>query len=169
MAFPSSPLNGLVSLTEKIHGFTGYENSSSRKPSDRQLRKFLVTGIETILTKLEALPPAAIEEDQRLLAEAVQSTRRKLSTISASLQDPTYAGQDFFTRDQLSEKRLARIYYHENDMLEELDGIQSEVVSLQNNHIEKEMIDDHFLHISDFIDNLNQALFERESLILGNQ
>ncbi|HNW59276.1 MAG TPA: hypothetical protein PKI62_06345 [bacterium] len=168
MTLPSSPEPALATLAATVGGFSGYEHSGTRKPSDLQLRQFLITRIGTIQANLDALP-AAPEEERRLLAEAVHSTRRKLATISASLQDPTYTGQDFFTRDHIADKRLARIYYHERDMLEELDGIQVEVASLQTTPLEKEMIDDHFLHISDSIDNLNQALFERECLILGNQ
>lgn len=169
MALPPSPSTALETLAEKVGGFYGYAQSSGRMLSDRHLRNFLVTGIEKIISGLDAIPAAEQIDNQRLLAEALHSTRRKLLTICESLKDPTYSGRDFFTRELLSEKRLARIYLHEMDMLEELEEIHSEVAGLQNNTIEKETIDDHFLHISDSIDNLNQALFERECLILGDQ
>jgi len=54
-------------------------------------------------------------------------------------------------------------------MLDELADIQLELAAFQTGPIEKSTIEDHFLHISDSIDNLNQALFERECLILGDQ
>ncbi|HOT95927.1 MAG TPA: hypothetical protein PLG50_11885 [bacterium] len=168
MTLPSTPVTALESLSAKVGGFCGYQSCKDRKPSDQHLRNYLVTRIDTILAGLASLPPAP-EEEQRLLAEAVHSTRRKLATISASLQDPTYEGQDFFIREQIADKRLSRIYDHEQEMLEKLDGIQAEVISLQKTQLGKEMIEDHFLHIADFIDTMNQALFERESLILGNQ
>ncbi len=168
MTLLSSSATALESLSAKVGGFSGYHSCQDRNPSDQHLRHYLVTRIDALLAGLATLPLAP-EEEQRLLTEAVHSTRRKLTTISASLQDPTYTGQDFFTREQIGEKRLARIYDHEQEMLEALDGIQAEIVSLQGSRLGKEMIDDHFLHLSDFIDNMNQALFERESLILGNQ
>ncbi len=169
MAFLASPSTALESLSESIAGFNGYEKCNDRKPSDHHLRDFLIAEIEKVLAALGAIPPAAQEEDQRRLTELSQSTRRKLSTICQSLKDPTYAGQDFFSLEKLAEKRLQRIYFHENHMLEELVGIHTEISSLQASSVDKESIEDHYLHVSDFIDNLNQALFERECLILGNQ
>jgi len=169
MALPSSTASPLQSLSDKIGGFIGYESSATREPSDINLRSFLIAGIDASLKGLEAIPSATIEEDQRVLIEVVRSTRRKLATISESLSDPTYAGQDFFTRDHLAEKRLASIYSLEKSMLDELADIQLELAAFQTGPIEKSTIEDHFLHISDSIDNLNQALFERECLILGDQ
>lgn len=169
MAIPTAPSSALESLSGAIHGFRGYEQSDHRNLSDQQLRHFLVMEIQRVLIALDALPPAEQEEDKRRLGELAQSTRRKLTTICSSLKDPTYMGQEFFSTALLHEKRVQRIYFQENDMLEELAGIIAEIAALANGRIEKESIEDHFLHIGDFIDNLNQALFERECLILGNQ
>ena len=169
MAFPSSTASPLQSLTDKIGGFFGYEKSATREPSDLNLRRFLIAGINARLKDLDEIPSAAIEEDQRLLLEVTKSTRRKLITISESLSAPTYAGQDFFTRDHIAEKRVAGLYTLEKSMLDELADIQLELAAFQAGPIDKITIEDHFLHISDSIDNLNQALFERECLILGDQ
>jgi hypothetical protein len=121
-----------------------------------------------ILETLSALKPAGSPEDLSRLADLTSLTRRTLNTISQSLSDPTYVGAPFFTYDRLSVTRLAKIYSFEYDMLNELVAIAEEVQALKTSPLDKSMIEDHFLHIKDFIDNFNQSLFERESLVLGD-
>ena len=169
MALPSSTASLLQSLTDRIGGFIGYEKSATRERSDINLRRFLIAGIGACLKDLADIPSAATEEDQSLLIKVIKSTQRKLITISESLSDPTYAGQNFFTQDHIAERRVAGLYALEKTMLDELADIQLELAAFQGGPIDKRTIEDHFLHISDSIDNLNQALFERECLIHGDQ
>lgn len=170
MILSSSSSTGTAKpINQIIPGYNGYENSVNRKISDQEIRSCMVDMIDKIVVQLTDLPAAMLEEDQKRLSELSQSTRRKLVTISASLRAPTYTGTAFFSLDKISEKRLERIYKHECAMLDGLDGIKVEINTLLQHHIEKALFEDHFLHITDFIDNFNQALFERESLILGNQ
>ncbi|MBN2357565.1 hypothetical protein JXO59_15735, partial [candidate division KSB1 bacterium] len=109
-----------------------------------------------------------VEEDQLRLQELTNTTRRMLTTICQSLSDPTYAGSSFFTSSNIVVKRLEKIYQFENTMMHEVSAIAEEMETLKKNELNKSIIEDHFLHIKDFIDNFNQALFERESLILGD-
>jgi hypothetical protein len=53
--------------------------------------------------------------------------------------------------------------------LGELSSLLEEITSLNGNSPRKEEFEDHFLHIHDFVDNFNQALFGREALILGDE
>jgi len=155
-------------LSQRIGGYDGYELKQQRQESDRRMRKFLVTYIKTLLDALTAFPKASLQEDQPRLQDLTASTKRMLNTIGQSLSEPTYTGTSFFFLDQLPAKRLDHIYKFENTMVTELLGVAEELQSLKSKELFKTVIEDHFLHIKDFIDNFNQALFERESLILGN-
>lgn len=157
------------SLSLKIAGYEGYDAIHQRKESDRRVRQFLISQIKSILDSLIDIPKAEQAKDQARLSDLATSTKRKLITINQSLNDPTYSGSSFFTLENLATKRLERIYRSEDAMLSELFGVAEEVFSLKNKALLKTVIEDHFLHIKDFIDNFNQVLFERESLMIGNE
>jgi hypothetical protein len=158
----------LQNISKTVGGYQGYEVAQHRQTTDRSVRQYLRTKIKSILEALSGVKPAGSPEDMARLAELTSLTRRALNTISQSLSDPTYVGSAFFTFDRLSGTRLEKIYKFEIDMLEELIAIAEEVQALKNTPLDKNVIEDHFLHIKEFIDNFNQSLFERESLVLGN-
>jgi len=158
----------LQNISQTVGGYHGYEDAGHRHTTDRSVRQYLRTKIKSILDTLSAMKPAGSPEDMARLAELTSLTRRALNTISQSLSDPTYVGSNFFTYDRLSGTRLEKLYDFEFDMLNELVAIAEEVQALKDSPLDKNVIEDHFLHIKDFIDNFNQSLFERESLVLGN-
>ena len=53
-------------------------------------------------------------------------------------------------------------------MLDEMENMRIELSELDKNGNESGLIQEHFLRIDTFVDNINQALFEREALILGD-
>ncbi len=169
MVLPSSSSETPKMLSQVVHEYHGYDSSARRKNSDQQIRLCMIEKIDEILQQLNGLPAAHVDEDKRRLTDLSQSTRRKLSTISQSLRAPTYAGKSFFSLEKISDKRLENIYKRETAMLGGLSGIAEELAALMQQKMEKTFFEDHFLHIADFIDNFNQALFEREALILGDQ
>ena len=54
-------------------------------------------------------------------------------------------------------------------MLEESDNLNTELAVLLLDNKDRDKVEDHFLHIDTYVDNFNQALFEREALILGDE
>lgn len=168
MGNASSAANTWDDISQVIVGYNGYDNAANRIQSDKQIREHLVNEINMILSKLDSLPDAANGEDQNRLDELCKSTRRKLITISESLKSPTYGASSFFKDESIPSGRLARVYEFENEMLDDVSSLSEEVDSLGEKSMYKEVFEDYFLHIMDFIDGFNQALFERESLILGD-
>jgi hypothetical protein len=168
---PSStagPKSGADDLKSRIGEYVGYENASLRKSSDAAIRRHLINSIESVLKQLDAPYQAAEAEDQERLGSLLKSTKRKLNTICQSLNHPTYQQVSFFGGKRLSEREISRIYNLEQEMIEEIDHVQTEVASMDKGKLEREIFEDHFLHISNFVDNVNQSLFEREALILGD-
>ena len=170
MTLPSRTSSSTLSvLTQSLDGYRGYEDVQQRERSDSELRRQLTSRIASLLKGLAVGPNAAQPKDQERLDELFKSSRRKLLTITESLNSPTYKGVPFFVKDNQSPKQLARIYKFEETMLSELGSLAEEVSAVNQDILERDVFEDHFLHIQDFIDSFNQALFEREALILGNE
>ncbi len=165
----SQESSALQELTQNVGGYSGYQDQTLRERSDKQLRQYLIANIEGLIKSLQNVPAAANAEDQPRLESLVTGTRRKLNTICESLSSPTYTGVSFFTTTNISDRLLAKLYAYEQTMLGEIDNLSEEIEALNHNTLDKEIFEDHFLHIHDFIDNFNQALFEREATILGDE
>jgi hypothetical protein len=164
----SQPSSSLESLSQKVSNYSGYEDVAARERSDRELRDHLVSDIGAVLKQYENMPHSENAEDQPELDKFVESTRRKLNTLGESLSNPTYSGVAFFSTETVPHNRLSRLYELESTLLDELEMISEETAALMNNSLMKAVFEDHFLHIYDFLDNVNQFLFEREALILGD-
>jgi hypothetical protein len=164
----SRAASALSTLSQSIKGYCGYESISQRELSDRVLRQQLISRINLLRQELDDVPKAVQAKDQNRLDELVSSSKRKLHTITESLTRPTYVGVSFFKKESPSSRQLMRIYQFEAGMLAETDSLSEEISLLNQSASDREVFEDHFLHIQDFIDNVNQALFEREALILGD-
>ncbi len=166
---PSSSQNtALNALSQSIEGYSGYEKLGQRRQSDIRFRQHLINNTNQLLSQISEIPQAAQPEDQELLDEFVKSTQRKLSTICQSLQNPTYESASFFKSEKLPSYREEHIYDFEQRMKDEVTNLFEEISELSKNSKHRHVFRDHFLHIKDFVDNFNQALFEREALVLGD-
>ncbi|MDZ7724595.1 MAG: hypothetical protein U5R06_17770 [candidate division KSB1 bacterium] len=160
---------GLERLAKSIRGYDGYHACDIREKTDTVVRAHLVNQIHSLLSNLGAEIQAQQEEDQRKIEQLVDKTKQKLTTICASLDDPTYTSGGFFGRDSVSERFLQRLYDLEADMLDETVNIDEEIASMKQEKMDKDRVEDHFLQINNYIDDFNQSLFEREALILGDE
>ncbi len=156
-------------LRESIADYSGYEEIANRKKTDHTIRSYFIGQIEKLMSLLNTLPKTDIPDDQLLLSDLTSRTLKMLTTICQSLKNPTYNESLFFVSPKLKQWVLENIYQFENTMYRELSDIILEIETLKDNQLAKEAIEDHFLHIKDFIDNFNQALFERESLLSGDE
>ncbi len=163
------PHDVLHHLRQEINNYQGYADLDVRQQSDKQVRHFLISKINALVEKLAQDIVIEDSTEQDRLEALVSSTSRKLGTIHQSLKRPTYVEESFFRSAAIPESRLVRIYDLENNMLEEIDGIRVELGDLIKNTQNRATVEDHFLHIDAFVDNINQALFEREALILGDE
>ncbi len=159
----------LATLSTAVKDYSGYGRIESRPQSDQAIRNQLISEIKTLIALPNDEINAADGDDQKRLQELVQSTKRKLETICQSLSAPTYQDAPFFSAAKLPARITERIYTLENQMLEETEHINTEFSSLREQPTARELFEDNFLHIKNFIDNINQNLFEREALILGDE
>jgi hypothetical protein len=165
----SSTSVSLDNLKDHIGDYAGYGDTGLRQQSDKKIRTHLIGIIRNLIEQLQQEHKVADEKEQGRLNELLSRTRRRLATISESLKSPTYVYEPFFQSAPIPVHRLSRIYDLENKMLEEMGSLNMEVSDLFINGKKRDVFEEHFLHIDTFVDNINQALFEREALILGDE
>ena len=164
-SFASS--EGLTKLAQHISGYTGYKKSEARSDSDTEIRNLLIDRIKELLALFAGDFDAAGQREKTALKKHIDSTQRKLRIICDSLKAPTYLQGQFFLAGDVNDRRLERLYELEWEMLEKLGNIKEELTTFRTS-LSEETIEDHFLQISNFVDDLNQLLFEREALIIGD-
>jgi hypothetical protein len=160
--------NALQDLQTHITDYEGYAKIDSRQQSDKEMRLFLIKKIRRLVHNLSQDISTQNAADEDRLEALISSTSRKLVTIHQSLKTPTYIDEYFFKSASIPDSYLSRIYDLENNMLLEISSIREELVDLTRHTKDREAVEDHFLHIDAYVDNINQALFEREALILGD-
>lgn len=158
----------LQQLVQGVHGYLGYEKADERERTDKAIREHCIEQISQLTAHLGNSLKAEQEEDQPRLDLLAGNTRKNLSIIGDSLKNPTYSGTSFFADQAPSSKALGRIYDLEKLMLDALSNISEEIKSLDTSTITKDQYETSFLHTQDFLDDINQSLFEREALILGD-
>ncbi|MBN2413883.1 hypothetical protein JXQ31_19570 [candidate division KSB1 bacterium] len=163
----ANPLTSLENLSRNIAGFTGYKQPEQRERSDRLYREFLIKQMKSLIKSLGHKIDVDTADLKKNVDENVNSTKRKLLTISESLKNPTYEGTPFFKKIRLSDELITSIYENECRMLEAIKNISDEIKAIISPGIDQYVLEDSYLHIHDYLDALNQYLFERESLILG--
>lgn len=166
MADSFAPSKGLAKLVQTISDYVGYENPDIRCSTDKTIRRLVIQNIIDLLKLFDEKHKAASDQQMTDFKKQIDRTRRRLKVLCGSLESPTYLHGQFFLAGDVNARRLERIYELETDMLEETGNINEEILSFQPS-MSKETIEDHFLRIGNFVDNLNQSLFEREALIIG--
>jgi len=164
----STTVEGLQRLKTKVRDYEGYGETVKRRHSDKTIRMYLSGKIDEILKQLNADCKSSDAKDQDRLDTFISRTKRTLDTIHSSLTSPTYIHEPFFQSASIPAQRCTRIYDLEQYMLDDIENIRVELSELYKNGDERGLIQEHFLRIDTFVDNINQALFEREALILGD-
>ena len=162
-----STSNPLSRLQQELSSYVGYETVSARKQSDQCLRTRLLDIIHDIDTELETIPGVEGLANRQRWQREFDNTRRKLTLISASLEDPEYEDEAFFRDANLPASRIQELYHHEWILLHHLRSLLAEICSSKT-EASSDSGEDIFIRIENLIDGFNQSLFEREALIISN-
>lgn len=158
----------LQQLVQGVHGYLGYEKADERERTDKAIREHFIEQISQLTDHLGSSLKAEQEEDQQRLETLAANAKKNLLIIGDSLKNPTYSGTSFFADQVPFNNAMNRIYDLEKLMLDALLNISEELVSLDKGKLPKDQFEASFLHTQDFLDDINQSLFEREALILGD-
>ena len=158
----------LQQLVQDVHGYLGYEKADERERTDKAIREHCIEQISQLTGRLDKSLKAEDAEDQQRLDTLAANAKKNLLIIGDSLKNPTYSDTSFFADQAPFNNALNRIYDLEKIMLDAFSNISEEFGSLGREKLPKDQFEASFLHAQDFLDDINQSLFEREALILGD-
>ncbi len=155
-------------IQTQVKGYAGYAHRDERRRSDELLRAHLISRLEGLARRLDGASELAARRGTPELSEPLTSLHRKLVTICEGLQAPVYLESAFFESTSLSPHVLASLYAHELTLLVEMSSLDEELADLDVDTLTETDVQERALRMSDSVDALNQALFERESLLMGD-
>lgn len=158
-----------LKVAQYVEGHEGYKSFDCRQASDEALRNHLVQVTENMLIELNGLVERLELGNKERPLESARSVDRMLTTIQDSLENPTYSEAKFFDNVDVDASRMEQIYDRELIMVQEANNLAEDIPDLVNSSLDETDLEERFLQIHDYIDSFNQALFEREYLIAGEE
>ncbi|MCR4440487.1 MAG: hypothetical protein QHJ34_15440 [bacterium] len=156
-------------IQAKVTGYGGYTSRAERRSSDQLLRAHLISRLEGLASRLNGAAEQAQSLGAPELSEPLSRLHRKLSTICEGLHAPSYLESSFFESTSLPAELLESIYGCELALLGEVSELDEEVSDLDVTVLSEAELQELALRMSDSVDAFNQALFERESLMMGGE
>ncbi len=155
-------------IQRQVHGYAGYSVQGQRRETDELLRAHLTRRLEQLAAKLGGAVAHAQNLGAEQLSEPLARLQRKVCTICGGLQAPAYLHSLFFDRDPLPAQMLQSLYESELALLREVGTLDEELADLEVASLSQADLEERALRMGDAVDAFNQALFERESLLLGD-
>ena len=154
-------------LARTIKGYQNYSTPQDRKKTDQNLRKFLLTKLDSANRKLPEFEKLTQSRTDKTITEIFKRVVSGLSMLLNSLQNPCYVNQAFFVKANLRSDNLSQLYGHDWQLKEQVEIFEDEFKQLDTNNDDRELAE--FLnHLYDLTDGLNQTLTEREFLFMGD-
>ncbi|MDZ7384870.1 MAG: hypothetical protein ONB07_02000 [candidate division KSB1 bacterium] len=154
-------------IGRQVRGYQGYATQDQRRATDKLLRAHLSCQLEGLATKLDGAAGHARRLGAETVSEPLARLHRKLCTIREGLQTPAYLESAFFERDRLPEETLQSLYDCELALLKEVSTLNEELADLDVSCLSETEVQERAMRMGDAVDAFNQALFERESLLLS--
>ena len=153
-------------LRSLITGYMGYDQPSDRLHSDKMFKKFSHQKFLKLTPYLDSIPPAELAGYQEKLENLISKTRKKLDTIDRSMNDFSESFSTDYSRNDSMESK-EKIYQFECSIIDNIEEIKQELIILLHEAMDRHEIEESFLKIQTYIDNINQQLFEREAILAG--
>ena len=154
-------------LARAIKGYKNYSAPEDRKKTDQNLRKFLLTKLDSANRKLPEFEKLTQSRTDKAITDVFKRVVSGLSMLVSSLHNPCYVDQAFFAKANLSSDNLSQLYDHDRQLKEQVEIFEDEFKQLDANYDDQELAE--FLnHLYDLTDGLNQTLTEREFLFMSD-
>ncbi len=155
----------LSSIRDLLPGYQGYADQSAAQQTDEQVRSFAGRQMEEIAAQLSAVAATARDNGTSSVADAIERVRARLGVIHEGLLEE--AGQeDSF---DLTGEKKQRLYEYDLSILRRLAELRQEVDHVKVEEIDPDEPEDALTVVSDLLDGLSQDIFERDTLIQGDE
>ncbi len=155
-------------VKENVPQYEGYVEQKSRRKSDVLLRTYLQEQLVAMADALSRCVDRIREKTGAIICENLAKIEKKLRTIAESVSNPMYTHAQFFEDAEISPDLLSNLYSHEIIMFTEAGNLSEEIEDLMPDNLLEADLKERIIRLDDAIDAFNQALFERDMLLEGN-
>jgi hypothetical protein len=132
---PDAEKTFLDKVAQRVPGLAGYREASARRETDLQLREHIAGELELLRSRVAEIREVAEEEQDPDMVDDITRLDERLDRTAGALRSADYGSAEFFTRAEMQEQELARVYEFDSAMLEDLDLLSRDVGGLKYDNI----------------------------------
>jgi methyl-accepting chemotaxis protein len=156
-------------LANKIPGFSGYVERSRRREADQMLRETIAKQIEAARVRLSAVHQELSRDIIKAMdyAEPLGEIDTRLMGLANKIKDAPQGYAGFFDAVKVDEEDLARVYAFDAGMMDFVDQIDEDVVSLEQAIAEDDDIAGSVRQLNRTAMEANEAFGSRNEVLKG--
>lgn len=114
----TSGQDAITKLLEKIPGFKGYIERSSRRNADKLLREQIATQYSILRKRVGEIQQDFASSGEFMYLDDLETAATKLQTFIDKISNAAYGYSGFFDAIKINEEELAKIYKFDVTLLE---------------------------------------------------
>jgi hypothetical protein len=159
-------LGGLENLVHKIPGYKGYKEKELRREADKLLRMEVASKFDDQRKRLTELQNQLISEAQIAFLDDLERAVMKLQLLIDRTKTATYGYAGLFDAVKVKEEHLDALYDFDNQMLDYVDDVASDVDHVASAIAAREGISEALNELVETVNQANQTFGHREEAIL---
>ena len=164
--FVESAESNKENIIRSIKEYQGYSSTKERSITDQAFREYLIQKLNLINKELSKIEKLLLRLFDPGNVDPLKQIRSGVKILIGSLEKPCYANQTFFKKENINIEKLAQLYNYDFHLKDQVEILNDELHQFDSNTNDMEFAD--FLnHLFDLSDGLNQALTEKEFLIMS--
>jgi len=145
--------------------YSGYAEKDQRAKTDRLLREHLNQQIAALTSALQGAVRDLGSSSDSDVAHAIERVRRKLEVIADGLNESLAEAETSVS--SLDESAVPKLYAYDLSILKRVAALRREVDNIDVRSITSDEEGETLTLLDDLVDGLSQDLFERDTLIEG--
>ena len=125
-----SEKNFLEKLADKIPGLAGYRAREDRRETDKRLREYVATRLDTVKAQVDAAKLDLTNRGNLAALNPVGQLHRRLQRLTDTIRFASYGFSGLFDQMKIREAELDRIYAHDLKMLEVVELLEGAAATL---------------------------------------
>jgi alpha-L-arabinofuranosidase len=159
-------LGGLENLARKIPGYKGYKEKELRREADKLLRMEVAAKFDDQRKRLTELQNQLISQAQIEFLDDLERAVMKLQLLIDRIKTATYGYAGLFDAVKVKEEQLDALYEFDNQMLDYVDDVASDVDHVASAIAAQEGISEALDELVETVNQANQTFGHREEAIL---
>jgi hypothetical protein len=159
-------LGGFEKLAKKIPGYKGYKEKEMRREADKLLRTEVAGKLDDQRKRLSELQHQLVSQARIEFLDDVERAVMKLQLLIDRIKTASYGYAGLFDAVKVKETQLDALYEFDNQMLDFVDEIGSEVDELTSAITVEEGVREAIADLVGLLDEANRTFGHREEAIL---